>query len=270
MSVQQRGNFLTASPPSFSTTSTGGIFTVNDAATLRAATQWPRGPLAPTNLAAAAGNAQLSLSWTAPTTTHGTITNYLVEYTPSGGSAAYVLTGSTSASYTLTGLTNGTSYTVRVAAVNFTTGDWSGTATGTPINVIQLTATNFEANNFGDQNVKLGTAAKEVAATDWRITATTNWGDAYSNVAPWATAFDNVTRNIYSYFRKNGSAGGTFVELYHNPSNPSSPINLFLWVTRSPGTHGNFTSSWTVQGYVAGAVKYEAIFNWNFYVAPGD
>jgi hypothetical protein len=81
------------------------------------------------------GNQQLLLNWTAPATTHGTITNHLVEYTPSGGSAAYVLTGSASASYTLTGLTNGTLYTVRVAAVNFTAGDYSGTATGTPLSV---------------------------------------------------------------------------------------------------------------------------------------
>ena len=108
------------------------MFTINDAAILRSATQWPRGPLAPTGLTAAAGNAQLSLSWTAPATTYGTITNYLVEYTPSGGSAAYVLTNSTGTSYTLTGLTNGTSYSVRVAAVNFTAGDWSATASGTP------------------------------------------------------------------------------------------------------------------------------------------
>jgi hypothetical protein len=72
------------------------------------------------------------LAWTAPATTHGTITNYLVEYTPSGGSASYVLTNSTGTSYALTGLTNGTSYTVRVAAVNFTAGDYSGAATGTP------------------------------------------------------------------------------------------------------------------------------------------
>jgi hypothetical protein len=131
-----------------------------------------------------------------------------------------------------------------------------------------LTATNFEAlGNFGDQNVKLGTAAKEVAATDWRITATTNWGDAYSNVAPWGTAVDYGT--LHSYFRKNGS-GITTLDLYHKPSNPSGPINLYLWVSRSPGTHGNFTSSWTVQGYVGGVLKYQASFNWNFYVAPGD
>jgi len=113
--------------------SASGIWTVREAEALRRAGEWPRGPVAPTSLTATAGNSQLSLSWTAPANAHGTITNYLVEYTPSGGSAQYVLTGSTSTSYTLTGLTNGTSYTVRVAAVNFTAGDWSGTATGTPI-----------------------------------------------------------------------------------------------------------------------------------------
>jgi len=118
--------------PSWTSTSTSGIFSLVDNLVLKAANQWPRGPAAPTGLTASAGTAQLSLSWTAPTTTYGTITNYLVEYTPSGGSAQYVLTGSTSTSYTLTGLTNGTSYSVRVAAVNFTAGDWSGTATGLP------------------------------------------------------------------------------------------------------------------------------------------
>ena len=114
------------------TTAASGVWTVREAESLRRAGEWPRGPLAPTGLTATAGNAQLSLSWTAPTTTYGTITNYLVEYTPLGGSAVTVLTGSTSTSYTLAGLTNGTSYTVRVAAVNFTAGDCSGTASATP------------------------------------------------------------------------------------------------------------------------------------------
>ena len=115
------------------TTAASGIWTLSEAEALRRAGEWPRGPVAPTSLTATAGNAQLSLTWTAPATTHGTIANYLVEYTPSGGSAAYVLTGSTGTSYTLTGLTNGTSYSVRVAAVNFTAGDYSGAAAATPV-----------------------------------------------------------------------------------------------------------------------------------------
>ena len=76
-------------------------------------------PAAPTSLTATGGNAQASLAWTAPSNNGGSaITGYTVEYTPSGGSAQTVSTGSSSASYTLTGLTNGTAYTVRVAAVN--------------------------------------------------------------------------------------------------------------------------------------------------------
>lgn len=118
--------------PAWTTTATSGIWTLRQAEEMKADGKWPRGPEAPTSLTASAGNAQLTLSWTAPATTHGTITNYLVEYTPSGGSAQYVLTGSTSTSYTLTGLTNGTEYSVRVAAVNFTAGNYSQAATGTP------------------------------------------------------------------------------------------------------------------------------------------
>jgi hypothetical protein len=57
-----------------------------------------------------------------------------VQYTPSGGSASTVDTGSATASYTLTGLTNGTSYTVSVAAINGVgAGSYSLTATGTPV-----------------------------------------------------------------------------------------------------------------------------------------
>jgi cellulose 1,4-beta-cellobiosidase len=91
-------------------------------------------PNAPTSLTATAGNAQIALSWTAPSAP-GTyaITGYTVEYTPSGGSAQTVSTGSTGTTYTLTGLTNGTAYTVRVRAVSASgAGTYSATATGTP------------------------------------------------------------------------------------------------------------------------------------------
>jgi cellulose 1,4-beta-cellobiosidase len=145
-----RGGLIVGAVPTWTTTATSGVFTLREAQEMRTSAQWPRGPVAPTSLTATAGNAQLSLSWTAPATTHGTITNYLVEYTPSGGSAAYVLTGSTSTSYSLTGLTNGTSYSVRVAAVNFTAGDYSTTATGTPADALAApTLTRVSCNGDG-------------------------------------------------------------------------------------------------------------------------
>lgn len=130
--TRPRGGIIARTLPAWTTTATSGVFTLREAQELRAANTWPRGPAAPTSLTATPGNAQLSLSWTAPATTHGTITNYLVEYTSAGGAMQYVLTGSASTLYTLTGLTNGTAYTVRVAAVNFTAGDYSSAETATP------------------------------------------------------------------------------------------------------------------------------------------
>ena len=77
-------------------------------------------PAAPTSVTASAGNAQATVSWTAPTgvITQAPVTGYVVECTPAGGSPSTVSTGSTSTSYAKTGLTNGTAYQFKVAAVN--------------------------------------------------------------------------------------------------------------------------------------------------------
>jgi hypothetical protein len=118
--------------PTWTTTATSGIWTLREAEEMKAAGQWPRGPVAPTSLAGSPGDTQVALTWVAPANTHGTITDYAVEYTPSGGSPTVVLAGSTAASYTVAGLTNDTEYTFRVRGINHTRGDWSSTATATP------------------------------------------------------------------------------------------------------------------------------------------
>lgn len=134
-----KGSIIGAKP-TWTTTATSGIFSLGDVADLKAASQWPRGPVAPTNLdGTLADNGQATLTWTAPATTHGTITDYAVEYTPSGGSPTVVLTGSTAASYTVTGLIYDTLYTFRVAGVNHTRGEWSSSVTMAPL--IQVVAT---------------------------------------------------------------------------------------------------------------------------------
>ena len=73
-------------------------------------------PGAPTGLSATAGNQQVDLSWTAPSSNGGaTITDY--EYSQNG-SATWTSTGGTATSYTVRNLTNGQSYSFRVRAVN--------------------------------------------------------------------------------------------------------------------------------------------------------
>ena len=78
-------------------------------------------PPAPTSLTATGGNAQVSLSWTAPTVLSQTpITDYLVQSSTNSGSTWTTFSDgtSTATSATVTGLTNGTAYVFRVAAVN--------------------------------------------------------------------------------------------------------------------------------------------------------
>ncbi len=66
------------------------------------------------------GNAEVSLSWSAPSANGATITDYLVQYSSDSGSNWTTFADGTSAttSATVTGLTNGTEYVFRVAAVN--------------------------------------------------------------------------------------------------------------------------------------------------------
>jgi hypothetical protein len=77
-------------------------------------------PGPPTAVSAVAGNAQATVSWTAPTgvIAQAPITNYTVEHTLAGGSPQTFSTGSTATSYTATSLQNGGSYVFRVRAEN--------------------------------------------------------------------------------------------------------------------------------------------------------
>src|SRR5207253_2223901 len=91
----------------------------------------PAPPSTPTNLTAAPGNGQVTLSWSAAT---GAASYNLYRSTTSGGEGSTpVVTGIASTSYTNTGLTNGITYYFRVAAVNASgTSGQSNQASATP------------------------------------------------------------------------------------------------------------------------------------------
>ena len=75
-------------------------------------------PDAPTNLITTADNAQIDLTWLAPTIDGGSaITGYTVTSAPAIAAPA-ACTATTSLNCTFTGLTNGTSYTFTVIAIN--------------------------------------------------------------------------------------------------------------------------------------------------------
>jgi Ca2+-binding RTX toxin-like protein len=74
-------------------------------------------PSAPTAVTATAGNAQATVTWTAPAATALPITGFVVERT-NGTTVVLTNVAATARSFTATGLANGTAYTFRVRAVN--------------------------------------------------------------------------------------------------------------------------------------------------------
>lgn len=115
------GNITVSVTANTTTTSRSGTITVSGSSLQRTVSVTQSGtaqqqpPPAPTGLAATAGNAQVSLSWSAS----AGATSYSVKRsTTSGGPYTNVATGLSTPSFTNTGLANGTTYYYVVSAVN--------------------------------------------------------------------------------------------------------------------------------------------------------
>lgn len=95
----------------------------------------PAVPSAALNLAATAGNAQVALSWQAPSTDgNSTISNYKVYRGSSSGGEVLLATLGNILTYTDIGLTNETAYYYKVSAVNaIGEGDLSAEISATPV-----------------------------------------------------------------------------------------------------------------------------------------
>jgi hypothetical protein len=101
---------------SFASTSPSTLTSVTSSSFITAAV-----PDAPTGLSGTAGDAQVALTWTAPSYAGSSaITDYIVQYSSNSGSTWTTFADgvSTTASSTVTGLTNGISYLFKVSAVN--------------------------------------------------------------------------------------------------------------------------------------------------------
>ena len=110
----------------------------------------PGKPSAPLSLSVSSGRNGMSVSWSAPSSNGGSaLTDYVVQYTTtSGGSYSTFDDGtSTATSATITGLTAGSTYYVRVAAVNaITTGTYTAESSG----VLSKTCANGGVCAVGD------------------------------------------------------------------------------------------------------------------------
>jgi hypothetical protein len=119
-------------------------------------------PPAPTNLVATAGNAQVSLTWSASS---GAASYNVKRSTTSGGPYTIIATGVTAASYTDSGLVNGTTYYYVVSAVNGNGESAnSNEASATPVGAA---ATSISINFVGNGTAMGSSETAGVVSKSW-------------------------------------------------------------------------------------------------------
>jgi hypothetical protein len=156
-------------------------------------------PAAPSSLQATAGNAQVSLGWTA---SNGATSYAVKRSTTSGGPYTQVATSSIT-SYTDTGLTNGTTYYYVVAAVNAAGSSAnSNQVSATPAVPVSIPSvpTGLQAT-AGNAQVALSWTASN-GATSYHVKRSTTSGGPYTQIAaPTTTSYtDTSVTNGTPYF----------------------------------------------------------------------
>ena len=194
-------------------------------------------PAAPANLQATAGNARVSLSWTAS----GGATSYHVKRSTTSGSSYMLIAAPAAASYSDTGLTNGTAYYYVVSALN---------AAGESANSTQATAT--PANLAADVTITIDPAkTKLISPYIYGI----NFYNGVSGAPPLLT-FDRAGGNrwtAYNWETNASNAGSDYSyqnDSYLSSSNvPAEAVQSFIAGDQGAGRASLVTLQ--LQGYVS-------------------
>ena len=224
-------------------------------------------PSAPTSPSATGSNAQVALSWTAPSNGGATITYYnIYRSTSSGGEGSTPVASSTTTSYTNTGLTNGTTYYYDIAAVNSVgVGATSSQVSATPATVPSA-PTSPSATGSNAQVALSWTAPSNGGATITYYNiyrSTSSGGEGSTPVASSTTTsytntgLTNGTTYYYDIAAVNSvGVGATSSQVSATPATvPSAPTS-----PSATGSNAQVALSWTAPSNGGATITYYNIY----------
>src|ERR1700690_3583300 len=203
-------------------------------------------PPTPTGLHATAGNAQVSLAWSAST---GATSYHVKRSTTSGGPYTQV-SAPMSASFTDTGLTNGTKYFYVVSALNSAgesanSAEASAEPTAPP--AVPPVPTNLQAT-AGNAQVSLSWSAS-TGATSYHLKRSTASGGPYAQIsAPASTSFTDIgltNGTKYFYVVSAVNSAGESANSAQASATPTAPLPPPALPTGLSATAGNAQVSLT-------------------------
>ena len=223
-------------------------------------------PSSPASLTGSVSNASVRLAWTAPIANGGaTITDYVVQYATSNSASTSWTTFadgvSTALAATVSGLTNGVTYSFRVAAVNaIGTGAFTTPITATPVAGAVPSAAQLVYATAGRQQVALSWSAPSSAGS----AAITDYVIEYSSTAgsTWARFVDAISATTSATVT--GLVGGTTYQFRVSAMNvygTGVPSNVLS------ATPSAFSAPSVVRSVSAGSGLLSSIVSW---VAPLD
>jgi fibronectin type 3 domain-containing protein len=211
-------------------------------------------PAPPTGLQATAGNAQISLAWTAS----AGATSYHVKRSTTNGGPYTQIAAPTSTSYTDTGLTNGTAYYYVVSALN-SAGESANSSQANATPTAPLTApaapTNLQAT-AGNAQVSLTWTAGS-GTTSYSVRRSTTNGGPYSQVAaPTTTSFTDTgltNGTTYYYVVAAANSAGTSANSSQASATPTAPQTPDVTITV------NAAESHPISPYIYGINFYSGV-----------
>ncbi len=185
-------------------------------------------PAAPTNVTANAGNAQVTLSWSASTGA----SSYNVKRSTTSGGPYTTIASPTTTGYTDSGVSNGTTYYYVVTAVNGSGESGNSSQVGaTPQAGVPAAPTNVTAN-AGNAQVTLSWSAS-TGASSYKVKRSTTSGGPYTTIAsPTTTGYtDSGVSNGTTYYyvvtavNTGGGESANSSQVSATPTSGTTPIN---------------------------------------------